>query len=333
VGKIGCNFQASTSSKSLHIKEISLADFDLSKNVDKTIIFHTPQNPAMPTPPIEHETNPTTPTKQEDNSPTTPNNTVSPVIEEGEYPVLTALSALLKSKDATIRSAEEALCVIKSELETTKTELSSSRKCNSELRSELVRLRKESRDKAGASKKELDNLRLTNEILATAQASGAIHTARLKSEHAAQLASWERNNAELASQLKRSQDKISRDQDEFRRVQAVIGEYKAENEELRRHRVYLNNLVQETAVQASRCFDGSGSGRDVGVGSARKRGFEGDDGEGERDGERGSAREGRGPPKAPRADVTDEVMMTRSYDRYLPLARERDWDERCGGER
>ncbi len=66
----------------------------------------------------------------------------------------------------------------------------------------------------------------------------------------------------------------------------VIDEYKSKNEELRRHRVYLDNLVQETVVQANRRFDGSGTrtGRDVvvGVGSVRKRGFEEGNGEGER---------------------------------------------------
>jgi hypothetical protein len=57
-----------------------------------TIIVDTPQNPAMPTPPTEYETKPTTRTSQDDNIPTMPTNAVSPVVENDKYLILTPQS-------------------------------------------------------------------------------------------------------------------------------------------------------------------------------------------------------------------------------------------------
>jgi hypothetical protein len=62
-----------------------------------------------------------------------------------------------------------------------------------------------------ASKKELVSLKVTNEILDAAQADGAVNMARLKSEHAVQMESGEGQSVGLVMQLKRLQEKVSRD--------------------------------------------------------------------------------------------------------------------------
>ncbi len=70
---------------------------------------------------------------------------------------------------------------------------------------------RKAKKKIARPKKELLGLKVTNEIPDTAQADGAVNMARLKCEHAVQMESGEGQSVGLVMQLKRLQEKVSRD--------------------------------------------------------------------------------------------------------------------------